>query len=753
MKSYCIPSEIANKMKNAFTKGDISIDKLYGMSSEERRAAFQEITGKELAKNVNADFEKAMVSPQKESLNNWVKENIGLRNKGVRDPLLKKISELDNLGVLDPKSSQDFLADLVSTKLGVNVTEDEMRNIVERSKVLEDKFGAMEKDPHNWDNTKDYFRTRNQMDKYLRSINPVSPLRVATSIIGRGNLIFNLRTPLTNIISNTSNAVASILDRRINEGKLTGLNNDLIKSYIKNATQIYKETGYDVTRMLTLESGHKVLGEDIIYSEGKGVVRKIGRFYEDKVFRTAHGLPDVYFSSFHFADSANVMSTKMAKESGLSGEALKSESRRIFQDAMLPTPQTREGGFVKEKSVQNAMTATYQNDSNYAKGALKVREAINEATGDLRVGDIAIPFVKTVANVTGQGLDYAGVGAVKSLGYLLKGISQGTLKEPQMIRGVVENLVKTGIGLTGAYLTSMMFEPKDFIGAYPTTPKEQELLKLKNASPNSVLIGNKWVSLDYFGPFGVAMAGILSAKKYASGGDAGKQLTAFANGAGQKSLDFPGIKQIYDLYNQFYATPQKTGTKNTVSDYEDSTVELIRSRLTPSWLSDVTKATDTYQRETKGQGRFAKVKATIPGMREELPIKKTVFGDKVKTEDPVSTILFGSRLQTNREDKTTQELVRLDEKGYLPSISEVGNSGRAKELKNQLSPEKYDEFLQEFGTKFKDKVAGKIESPFYKNKTIDKKADIINEMRNQVLDQTLAKYKYKAPKKQKVTEY
>ena len=131
-------------------------------------------------------------------------------------------------------------------------------------------------------------------------------------------------------------------------------------------------------------------------------------------------LPDVAFSAAHFGDSANLAASKIAAEEGLKGAAAKKRAAAIFKDATSFDPQTEEGQYVRAQGIADASYATYQNDSYYSTLALAIRSIVNRASGNVRLGDQIMPFVKTPANVIGSGIDAAGVSAIRAA-YNLRG--------------------------------------------------------------------------------------------------------------------------------------------------------------------------------------------------------------------------------------------------------------------------------------------------------------------------------------------
>jgi hypothetical protein len=460
------------------------------------------------------------------------------------------------------------------------------------------------------------------------------------------------------------------------------------------------------------------------------------------------GAPDVAFSAVSFADSASIAATKIAKKEGLSGQALKDRAAAIFKDAASIDPKTFDGEVVRDQAISDAQYATFTNDSTYSTLALGIRKLFNFATGDLRIGDQIMPFVKTPANVIGGGLDAAGLSAIISTYNLPSAIKELKDGNNEPMRAVIRGYVRSGLGFTLAMILANAFDPDDFIGEYPTSEKERQLLELKNATTNSIKIGNKWVSLDYFGPLGAPLVGMLYAKKYGKG--LADSVFRYAQGVATQSTKIPGFNEFYDTVKGFKdARPDTSKSlQENLSGVGTSLLDFIRARVVPAIVYDFAKGTDKFERKVDKAKIFDKFKSTIPGLRETLPVDKTILGKERETEGLISTLLFGARVKTASESETVNELMRLSSTGNLPAITDVEKtSTRVKEYKNQVSPEKYTSTMEKFGQKFGKEIDKLMKTGAYKKLDDEKKADAINKLKDDLLDETLKKGGYKKPKK------
>ena len=359
-----------------------------------------------------------------------------------------------------------------------------------------------------------------------------------------------------------------------------------------------------------------------------------------------------------------------------------------------------------------------------------------------------MPFVKTPANVVGAGIDYSGVvlpiDTLLRVGKVIKQVRSGeTLSEATMdsFQGYTRKLVRAGLGTTLAFILSQLFDPDDFIGEYPVSPKEQELLELQNATTNSVKIGNKWVSLDYFGALGTPLVAMLYAKKY--GKDTAGAMYSYYVGAGRQLAKIPGLEIGKDVFETLNRTKFE-GISAVTGSIKKGVVDYVRSRTIPAFVYDLAKATDKYERQVDKNKPLQSVQTSIPGLRQGLPRKMTVLGKDIESESPLSTLLFGSRAKTVADDPVVNEIVRLAETGNLPSITDYSKtSTRMKELKNQVGDERYREAEKFLGETLNDRYQKKMNTTSYKKMTDEKKAEELNKIKTDVLELTLRKFKYK----------
>lgn len=159
--AFCLTIEQKNKFKRALKDRTIDPIKLSQMTSAERRAFLEKYVGKENAQKTNALFEsKLLLKNQKAGYIAWAKKVSGITPQ-VRKDIFSRIEKLDK--VLSPSEENAFLEDLVSSRLRVDITAKEAKqisnlsnNMIESKKVWE---STLNKNP-DW--SKNPIKTRKE---------------------------------------------------------------------------------------------------------------------------------------------------------------------------------------------------------------------------------------------------------------------------------------------------------------------------------------------------------------------------------------------------------------------------------------------------------------------------------------------------------------------------------------------------------------------------------------------------------------
>lgn len=744
----CLTRDSANKLKAGIKAGEFDIAKMFDMPSEQRRSMFEKYVDADSATFLNTKFEQAMVSSRVDAMKDWAEKTFTGNNQKKLKDITEKIEDLRDKELLTGTEQDAVMEDLIREKLGFYLTAEETAPIIKMSDKLqelakqESKFGTP---------TIEYLRQRKALMDYINSLNPSPQVKVLTSIIGRLTMLFSFKSPLTNIIGNTVNGLNESIVRRMANKQFSGLNDPMFAEYRKFALDTFKETGYDITRMHELAQDQKIAGEELTTSQGKGGIRKTGRVYED-IYKYLMGMPDVAFAAAHFTDVVSLGSIKLANQEGLTEEAeIKERAKEIASDAMRIDPKTDEGKTLREAAISGAEMGTYTDQNASSRAAKAFRKLLNTVTGSARLGDLNIPFAQVPATVVQRSLESSGVFALHDGFKLAKAYKDGNTAG---IKKYSTLLVRAGWGMLASYILMSLIDPDDFIGEYADyNASERNLIESGKATYNSLKIGNNYISLDYISPFSAPLIGMLNAKKY--GKNPADMITKYIIGATGFVTRIPGWEEVSTALDSSKEWLQKYKTKEIDWKKEGQnaalgSVDFVSTRVIPAIISDFAKAFDDYERQVDYSGPqsvFEKIQLKLPVMRTKLPQKLDMFGEPIKTQNPLASIFAGSRYKYGQENAVLNELNRLAGQSMVPSLGDIQyTSSRVKELEKQIGKDKFTEAIKFFGQSFYKEINKEIDKNSYKRLNDEEKKERINQVRSELIDDTLRKFKYKKPK-------
>ena len=642
----------------------------------------------------------------------------------------KKIKELsDDLGLLYQKDkllkyesetvSYNEIYRIVNQQLGTTLTKSEANEIV---RLADDMLLDLEKSSNGKGNPSvAYFEKYANMEQYANSLAPSEGMRILTSVVGRGNLLASIKSPLTNILSNTTFGGVKALSRRIVNGTVeNGVKKQAIDDFKEYTADIFRRTGYTFATMTPETIGMKTLGEKITHSEGEGWIRRVGRAYQDTVYKWGLGWGDLVAKNFAFIDYSTLMATKFANNEGLT-------PTELFEDITLLEPKTETGKRIREDAINEALIATYQKETVASEGGLKVRTGIGrvfEAAGLKGFGEIALPFVMTPSNVALYGLE-SGFGGILGIGReTANTIRTGKLNKAE--KRNIELIVANGLGLVLSLAIASFIDDENYMPPYSLADAKTRQLSSKLGIPfNSVKIGNSWYSLDYLSVLGVPLVGVLNAKK-----EEGiiNKIFAYAKSGLLQATNLPFIGGVSDLQKNLESFIGKSGEEAVEKGFTEL-LEFSYSRSVPSIISDVAKVIDPYEREK------TPIATQVPYFRNQEEAKYDyTTGRKQKGSNAVFELLAGSRAKDAISNPVARELRRLNLAEETPSLTTVTRRGLLSTVKNKEQVER------EFASMYSSGVKNLISSSNYKRMADEDKKDAINKIRSKAVKTLKNKY-------------
>ena len=730
MATFCIPRVKIDKLKKiiASLSDKNQLNTLANLSPEKRIKTFEKQLTKGEASLLNKEFEKAVASEKINSLESWVKNNLDEKYRMGKEGIFKKDFKTIEEANKYIKAQSNLLAE---KKLGVALTNKEVATFSKLGKELFESSGALSDGLIK--NEKGMLRfghALQDIQEYTDTLKPMSKWKAYVLNIGRVNILARIITPLLNIESNTLNGLTEAIVRRVANWKfLSNVDKGVSKNYMRSAKKLYKETGLDLSRMMSIDNpvtgGGKMVGEESYRTNNIWLDS-----YSDFIFDKTLTGPDVTFGNFAFTDANRMVSSRLAKGN-------KKLATEIFEDATLLSPKTEQGMIARLESVASARRATYTDDSWSSNFALKARDFLNIVP---RLGDVTMPFVKTIANVAELGADYAGVGIVKGAkkGYHIgTSLMKGEKVDREAMVSAFSDITRAGLGMTTAYAIVSQIDADDFMGAYD--PARVGMAQLSNTSYNALSIetpfGKKWISLDYLGPLAPAVVGMLYAKKY--GEDEQSKGVGYLSGvASQYLAQMPMIDPISTIsgnIKKFDPEDKRSMLKIFGDTITRSLSDVVISRMIPGIMYDLARASDEYQRDNRQDKvnfmgiNFDKFAKKIPLLREKLPIKYDALG-KLMYEEGFETFLFGARVRTNSEDAIVSEIKRLDKAGEKPNVKDLrfNYSTNVLKLKEKVSQDEFYDIAKNFGDALADTYEKEISKSSYKKANDEEKKKLLN---------------------------
>lgn len=758
MAKFCLMPDQMASVKKALQENGKNIIR---MSKDERVLVFNNaLKNGELATELNNRFQKAVESQRKGALTKWLKTYLEEDKKAtpeqkdaIEKSLIGSAQKLAEKGLLNEKVFDKFIEDAVRVKLGIKVTADEVSEI---NKLVQKMNNVQHDGDPNSQSTLEYLQARRAVEEYISSRSQSPFFAQLTGTVGRGNLLFSLPSVVTNIVSNTSMSITEKAKRIVQQNLIksylvngrvyeSGANPELVVQLMKDAFNIFQKTEIDITRIMSLADEALILGE----KKGNSTNR-LFKFYEDTIFKQGLGAPDVLFSAYNFASNLNVTTTIAARKAlagtGATPTQIKEKAAELFKEATnLKGTRSATAEMLREGATYAAQYATYQNnDRALTQGLLKAREIIDDIFPTLNLGTNFDPFIKTPTNVFMSALDYAGLTAPHALATLWTETKKAD-PDPKVIERASGTLIAAGIGQIVAMAIAGALDDDDYMPDYvQASTKQREMQKLGNGVFYGVRLGDKWVSLVYFGGIGLTIAAIMQARQEMRKKDSQTPEGAVvdtATGAG-KAI-FAATSQL-PLINHFFQTFEFAKDEYNESGDEKLAplargfIDQIMARSIPAFIrTSIANSLDPYQRQKDyALGPVDAIeesfKANLPILREELTPRYDSFGNEIESKSLLNTWLFGSRAGQAMNDPVLNEMSRLEDEGVKTLITSQSLKP-LKEAKLQMGNREYQTYLSNVQKRVKTKLDAVIETDKYEKASDENKAILLKNVREEAI--------------------
>ena len=485
-----------------------------------------------------------------------------------------------------------------------------------------------------------------------------------------------------------------------------------IRAGVENGWRYFK-TGYD-ERMADPKLEYKKV------NFGSSPVAKAIQKYEETIFRTlgAEDQPFYYGAKAHsIVSQAQAMwsTTRISGRVGANGfpivkvvfkdAAEKAASKQEFIDHYIENPTD----IMLKNATHDAEMAVFQNQTNIAKGATALKNAIP-------LSELIIPFSRTPAAVAMQLINYSPIGAAKPV---LDAILSTAGKKEFNQRAFSQEMGRAVIGTGVMWLGMQLYNRGKVSLGYPTDEKTQQEWKAEGKQENSILFNGHWIQAQAFGPVGAALVvGGWFGQGLKTTGSVWDGLTQAAIGAGTSLTQQTFLSGVESF----------TQALNNPVQYAGTMFRGLIGSIVPTIAADIATATDPLQRRTSLDSNnstiLGSLESRIPGLRETLQPQIDVYGNPIKrSTGPISSATNPFRPTTQSTDPTILEVSRLQDAGFSASPTQLGNkNGYA-----DLTPAQNTAMWERAGVILKGKLDNLFKDPRYQQLDDTDKAKMISD--------------------------
>jgi hypothetical protein len=296
------------------------------------------------------------------------------------------------------------------------------------------------------------------------------------------------------------------------------------------------------------------------------------------------------------------------------------------------------------------------------------------------------PFIKTPINILKDALSY----------------TPASLFMKQFKGKKDEALARTMLGSGIAALTAYQVVNGNLTGSYPKDQGRREAMIASNIPEYSVKLGDTWYSYARVEPLATVMGvfadSVESLRDYYSKPQADRKI---------QELAVDGTLAITKNLTSKTFLEGITGVLQAAHDpvrYGGSFVNSFAGLVVPAAVAQFARVPDPYQREVRDFGDA--LAARIPGMREELPVKRDLLGEP---KPNLSYGLSGVLGIASRAAEQTPLQAEIQETGFAYKPVEKSIKGV------ELSTSDYERYAALSGERVTAQLNNLINTPLYQN--------------------------------------
>jgi len=308
---------------------------------------------------------------------------------------------------------------------------------------------------------------------------------------------------------------------------------------------------------------------------------------------------------------------------------------------------------MKEQAWKQAKQGTFTEEAG------DIGKAIKQLRKNVPIFNLVFPFVQTPGNILKVALKHSFMAPIFK--DVRADFEAGGRRRDLALAKIG---VGSAIGLTGFALAAA----GKIVGQPPEDANERRLWYRQGKQPNSIKVGDQWVSFSRIEPLGMLLGIFADAHQFADRftvDEAGEMWSMVMGSIASNLTSKTYLRGLTDVINVIQE-PERYGERYIHN--------FLSTLAVPVGVSYMAKAYDDKLRQA--ETIVDAVKRRVPGLSETLPERLDIFGDTVKSEGtPVYRFFSPAYLKTSRNDQVANELLAYD-----VSFPAIGKSFRGVEL-------------------------------------------------------------------------
>ncbi len=405
-------------------------------------------------------------------------------------------------------------------------------------------------------------------------------------------------------------------------------------------------------------------------------------------------IEDKFFKSMGYRMELNALAYRTAAAEGLDGE----DAARRIADILLNPPEN-----LKADALDAAHYMTFTNELG------KIGKKFTTGVNAIPAARLVLPFIRTPTNIIKY--TFARTPLAYMSGAIRSDIAKGGAAAAQAH-------ARIALGSTLMLAVADMAMEGTITGRGPSDNRLRAAQMNTGWMPYSVKVGDRWYQYSRTDPIGMMMgigADITELTANANGEEAEMMATAAVLALANNLANKTYMTGIYD----FIGAIDPSNPTNTPGKY----IQDFAGSMTPfsSFLRSVSSANDTVLRETRGStygedgkvdpvatyldNMISNVRRAIPGMGEDLPPRRDLFGEPI---DRASGLGWGydfiSPIASRADNPDPVTQVILDNQIRISAVPRVIQGV-------SLSGEQYSEFSRLAGQPLKEHLDTLVATP------------------------------------------